>query len=219
MRQGLAFALAAFLLFLASVAAIRGLADAYSIHARRQLSRWSGEGKVPRLLEAAPLFAGVRRAIDLDGRNPTLISVHAYLYKQVGYSMRPVPDISRSYNEQALEAYRIAAPLRPAQAGTWANIALLKARLNQLDTEFSRAMDLSLELGPWQWDVQYNVAEAGFIFWSRLPERQKDLLENLARATKAQPRAILLLADTYGKARLVCDLKPRVREALAICNR
>jgi hypothetical protein len=124
--------------------------------------------------------------------------------------------VAKDYARQGLEYHREAARLRPSASHSWANIALLKARLPEPDAEYESALGNAALLGPWEPDVQLAVLEAGLAHWSRLaPPAQAAVRETVARALAWQDAQVFALARRMGRLEVLCAMPGIARSPLA----
>jgi hypothetical protein len=128
----------------------------------------------------------------------------------------PGDRLAKEYARQGLVYHREAARLRPSASQSWANIALLKARLPEPDAEFEAALRNAALLGPWEPDVQIAIAEAGFLHWASLAPPTRDAVrDTAARALSAQDESLFALARRIGRLGVLCAVPGVGRSRLA----
>lgn len=124
--------------------------------------------------------------------------------------------MAKDYARQGLEYHREAVRLRPGAPYSWANIALMKARLPEPDAEFEAALRNAALLGPWEPEVQIAVAEAGLSLWDRLsPPARGAVRDTLARAVRWQDAKLFALARSAGRLDVLCAVPEVARSPLA----
>ena len=199
-RMLLAAALSLCLSALVVIALRWGAADAGMQYANHELVRW---GAVPPSLES---WLDVRHRLtdahQLEPHSATVLEALGLLHAQrvTGGSG------SQVFQEQALGYFRKAAALRPTSSYTWANIALTKHRLNEVDAELRGALSNAVMLGPWEPEVQMVVADAGFSLWDELPDASRsEVLEMAVRGMKRYSGSMLRIAETRGRLALLCQ--------------
>ena len=107
--------------------------------------------------------------------------------------------------KQALVYFRAAAQARPLWPMGWFDLALAKARQQQLDDEFEAAILKALLIGPWEEQVQEGVAYLGFILYAYVSfDVQFAMQENMQRMVKHQPWVLLKLAKEAGQLDMAC---------------
>lgn len=140
----------------------------------------------------------------------------ARLYEYRTLPLKAGDAVTQGYLRQALEYQREAVRRRPGSPYTWANIALLKARLPETDREFETALRNAALLGPWEPEVQIAIADAGFRNWSLLaPETRAALRANVARTLRWQDAKLFDLARRTGRLDVLCAAPGVQRSKLA----
>ena len=201
---------------LAAAALPRGLADLRAFEARMLFQTWEAARRPPSTGEWTLARSRLQEARDLDPGQPNYLEDIARLDElrvpPAKAGEAPAQEILR----QALGLQRQAARLRPGSPYTWANIALLKARLAEPDREFDAALRNAALLGPWEPEVQIALADAGFRHWNTLtPETQSALRANTARALHWQSAKMFELARRTGRLDVLCATPGVARYALA----
>jgi len=176
---------------LCALAVPRGLADLRAFEARMLSKSWDTNRRAPTAGETTHAQSLLQEARDLDPGQPNYLE-----------------DISRFLQpRQALDFQRQAVRLRPGSPYTWGNIALLKARLPEPDSEFETALRNAALLGPWEPEVQLMIAEASFRHWSALaPGTQDAMRGNAARALRWQDAKLFTLARRTGRLDVLCSV-------------
>lgn len=84
---------------------------------------------------------------------------------------------------------------RPTSAYAWANIAVSKLRLRQVDAALKAALRHADELGPWEADIQQRVLGVSLAIWDRLDAQERAATRRtLERALhRDEPRTMALL--------------------------
>jgi hypothetical protein len=193
-------------------AAIRGLADAH--YTRARLSLPAGAGKTVPLEAVMAAQSALQDATRLEPSNPMFLEQSARLRELRAVRLDPNDPAMREMLNQSLAEMRSAARMRPGSPFVWAGIALLKARLAEIDAEFSGALERAGRLGPWEPQVQIALADIGFALWSRLaPDSKATVLAALERGLLREAPAIRRLTIAHGTLPLICAgpaLPPRV---------
>lgn len=111
--------------------------------------------------------------------------------------------------EEALAYFRQLTQLQPFWPENWFNLAVVKARQQQLDAEFNQAFIRALELGPWEKRLQKRAAELSFLLYDYVDGRvQGAMLVNWQRMAGFQPGELLKLAKQQQALNRVCPLFP-----------
>lgn len=108
----------------------------------------------------------------------------------------------------ALAAYRAAVAARPDAPALHAHLAHAKLYLLELDAEFAQALAAADRLGPWQGEVNLELATIGFIAWPALDPAQQALVLAHARRALGRGGAVSVqlrqLAEDAGLLAAVC---------------
>ena len=194
------------LVALCALALPRGLADLRAVEARMLFKSWETKRRQPAAEEWTLVRSLLQEARDLDPGQPNYPEDIARLYQ-----FRAQEDL-----RQALALQKQAARLRPGSPYTWSNIALLKARLRETDSEFESALRNAALLGPWEPEVQLALAEAGFRHWNTLgPETRAAMRGNATRALRWQDAKLFTLARQTGRLDVLCALPGVQRSPLS----
>lgn len=186
-------------------AALRGLADAHYTSARLTLAAGTMPGGAVRPDSLTAAVAGVRQALVLEPSNPLYVEQAARLQELQSLARRPRDREVREGLQLSLAEYRDAAIMRPGSPYVWASIAMIKARLDDMDFEFYGALERAGRLGPWEPQVQIALADVGLATWILLAKPGKDLvLANLERGLKRQERELTRIAVIHRTRPLVC---------------
>lgn len=158
-------------------AAQRGLADVVGLEARYQVDRWRAGKFVPDALKLDAIQNDLGKARDLDPANPNL---HEDLGRfQAGRVERDNaydPEV-RAMRQQALMRFRQALELRPTSGHAYANVALMKYRLGEIDQEFSQSLQQAMRRSPWEPQVQLLGIELGLATWQALADSSREMLK------------------------------------------
>jgi len=186
-------------------AAVRGLADAHYTSARLTLATGTMPGGALRQDSLAGAVAAVRQALILEGSNPLYVEQAARLQELQSLARQPRDREVREGLKLSLAQYREAAIMRPGSPYVWASIAMLKARLDDMDFEFYGALERAARLGPWEPQVQIALADVGLAAWPWLARPGKDIvLAALERGLKRQDRELSRIAVIHRTRPLVC---------------
>ena len=221
-RTGLLFA-AALLIAGLYAAAVRGVADAHYTSARLTLAEAAPANRAPppRPEALASAQASLRAALAFEPSNPLFVEQSARLQELRALALRRSDPAMRDGLRQSLAQYRVAAAMRPGSPYVWANIAMLKARLNDTDFEFYGALERADRLGPWEPQVQIAMIDVGLAAWTWLARPGRDLvLGALERGLLRQAPEVRRIAAIHGTLPQVCaDAGGRLPRIAALCVR
>lgn len=102
---------------------------------------------------------------------------------------------------------------RPTVPWVWANLALAKLQLREIDVELFQILRWADELGPWEPYVQNVVIEASLISWPRLePTQREAVVRTMSRGAQRDPGNIAQIAKNFNRLDLLCAIN--LEEAL-----
>ena len=114
------------------------------------------------------------------------------------------------FQENILKAYlahKQAIRLRPQWPYSWANLALMKSHLQQLDVEYLYAVNQAVRFGPWEISSNEALVQAGFNGWNKLTVNSRKITINaLERIYQQEPKAARRLLEHFSKQTTVCPL-------------
>ena len=171
------------LLLLAMLHAGRtGMASLFAMQAGGALDSWTLSKVKPRSDEIRKSLYALETAIWLDSGNPSFLENLARLRMVEAETDQAHKEI---HLRAALSAIRQAIALRPVSPYSWGILLVAKSRLNEIDPEFYRALANATFLGPWEPEVQLEVARAGIEHWGRMDFQQReDVRKDISRAMK-----------------------------------
>lgn len=124
-----------------------------------------------------------------------------------------------SSTQLAANSYREAIKSRPNWPYSWANLALMKAAINQFDSEYQHAINQAVILGPWENAVNISVAEAGMLGWATLPPAtQTAVIANIERGIKRNNNVLKKRLSAINKLGLVCLYLQGSKERKRLCG-
>jgi hypothetical protein len=167
----------------------RGLAEVIAQEPRYQIANWRSGEKIPNDGQLNVIQAELHKALDLDPANPTLLEDLGGLYASRLQKVRPSDSRALPIRGQTLDFIRQAVRQRPTSGQAWINLALMKLRLGEIDSEFSLSLQQALHRTPWQPQVQLLGIELGLASWQALTE---PLQQEIASAVRAQAGWLLV---------------------------
>ena len=208
-RFAIALAGITLLAFAAHDSALRGLEDWRSTRGRHDIRMWTQGRAVQSEEQWQRAVDALREALRLAPQDPALWESLGFAY-DIG-ARNFVPNGGRGgwsvYNEFALIHFRQAAALRPTSPYSWAGVAVMKYRLDQLDAEFRQAFSSAMRLGPWEPGLQLITSDMGLALWDRLdPPLRHEVRENWRRTAARQADQLVKLALTHGRLGVLCEV-------------
>lgn len=208
-RFSIAAAGIALLAYAAHDAALRGLEDWRSTRGRHDIRMWTQGRAVQSAEQWQRAVDALREALRLAPQDPALWESLGFAYDIGARSF--VPNGGRGgwsvYSEFALIHFRQAAALRPTSPYSWAGVAVMKYRLNQIDEEFRQAFSSAMRLGPWEPGLQLITSDLGLALWNSLdPLLRDEVRESWRRTAVRQADQLARLALTHGRTGVLCEV-------------
>ena len=150
-------------------------------------------------------YTSLSTAIELVPNHPDYLETMASLYHwQVLLQERQPHQITESLN-LSKDFYQQAIKLRPAWPFSWANFALIKQQLNELDEEYNHAIERAVTLGAWESKLQNIVTQATLPSWQQLNKDTQNLVvENSFRALHSNAREFIAIAKQHNMLTILC---------------
>ena len=123
-------------------------------------------------------------------------------------SSAPAGDLeAQTARKKELSYFRSSVRARPVYSYAWANLALVKYRLGEIDGEFAAALRKASELGPWSTSVQLVVTKVGLVSWPLLDMATREaVLAAVRRGLRQQRVKLLETVKTMGRYDMLCLL-------------
>lgn len=117
-----------------------------------------------------------------------------------------VPREAVALTRDARTRFRQALVQRPTSPFLWANLALAKVYLDEIDAEFFAALAHAIELGPWEPIVQQVTVFVGLAAWQALdPGMRQALVRTLERAAIGNAEKMVQIVKSYRRFDLLCE--------------
>jgi hypothetical protein len=130
------------------------------------------------------------------------------------------PQIGQAAARAAHFFLRRALPERPTSPFAWANLALAKLYLGEVDSELFDALAHSQELGPWEPEVQQALAFVGLAVWGELgADARAMIVQAMERIARKEPNRALEIGAAFNRLDLVCGKGTAASLAGPICSR
>jgi len=167
-------------LMLCSVLAVLGLqawhsADGYAIQhrAHMKIEAWYAGPGLPTDAQWKLQLQQMQRATGLMPADPSFHLTMGRLYEFRAFRMEQ-GSIGRTLNAlKAMRQFRMASVASPAWVYPWMDLALTKARIGQLDTEFMQAYLRAVQLGPWETNTMSVLVELGLHAYASMTAAQQ----------------------------------------------
>ena len=119
-----------------------------------------------------------------------------------------IPREAVALTRNARTRFRQALYQRPTSPFLWANLALAKLYLDEVDAEFFTALRHADELGPWEPAVQQVTVFVGLAAWQKLdPGMRQTLVRTLERGALRNAEKMVEIVKSYRRIDLICGIK------------
>jgi hypothetical protein len=116
-----------------------------------------------------------------------------------------VPREAVGLTREARTRFRQALYQRPTSPFLWANLALAKLYLDEIDAEFLAALRHAEALGPWEPIVQQMTVFAGLAAWQQLdPGLRQALVRTLERGALRNAEKMAQIVKSFRRFDLIC---------------
>jgi len=175
--------------------------------AQDEVDRWTSASRKPGMAEirrAAKYFSDSRAYAP---ENPWALEGLGALDLAKMRASR-IPREALAYARDARVRLRQALLQRPTSPFIWANLALAKLYLDEIDDELLTALRHADELGPWEPTVQQTVLFVGLAAWQDLdPGMQQSLVRGIERGASRNAMKMFQIVKSYGRFDLICAIK------------
>lgn len=206
-------ALAAFLvpvlLYLAYVAGCWGLADVYYRPIHNKLELWKQQ-KIKLSNNDWDNYQKIlAKALKLDPGNPDINHTYGTALEGRYMLLPPGDDTAQQARKEASTYYKNAIAMRPTWPYTWADFALVKYRLNEIDDEFLNALHVSMEMGPWEPGVQLVITFIGLRVWNKINQEEQlfildTIKKSMSHVNQDHVNKMLKMVDERNILAMVC---------------
>lgn len=202
------YAALSLVLALTTVQCVRlGMAGLFAQTALSEVERWTGAPRKP-----GP--ADIRYAAHYFSESLAYIPDNPWSLEGLGAMelarMRAsrIPREALAVTRSAHARFRQALQQRPTSPFLWANLALTKLYLDEIDDELRTALRHADELGPWEPAVQQTVLLVGLAAWPALdPGLRQTLARSVERGAVRNAQKMFDIAKSYNRFDLVCDIE------------
>jgi hypothetical protein len=118
-----------------------------------------------------------------------------------------VPQAALAVARDGHMRFRQALLQRPTSPYLWANVALAKLYLNEIDDEFLAALRYADELGPWEPASQQTILFVGLAAWQKLdPALRQSLVRIIERGALHDTQKTFEIVKSFRRFDLICAI-------------
>ena len=184
-----------------------GVAGLFVQLGQLEIDRWESMSRQPSMEEVKHAARFFSDALAWDPANAwALEGAGAMALAKMRASRIPREALAAA--KDAHQRFRQALLRRPSSPFLWANLALTKLYLNEIDEELLTALRHADELGPWEPAIQQTVLFVGLATWQELdPELRKSLAQLIERGASHNRKRLLDIVKSYRRFDLVCAIR------------
>jgi hypothetical protein len=183
-----------------------GVAGLYVQLGQFEIDRWATLSRSPNAAELKSAAQDFSVSLDYVSGNPWALEAAGALDLAKMRASR-VPREALAATKDAHKRFRLALLQRPTSAFLWANLALTKLYLNEIDAEMLSALRHADELGPWEQTVQQTTLFVGLAAWQELdPDMRKMLVRTIERGASRNPQKMFEIVKSYRRIELLCAI-------------
>jgi len=202
-----AVALMLILLAITFQSARLGMAGMISELGQREVDRWTASPRPRDMREVSRVARYFTDSLDYWPDNPWALERLGAL-DLARMRLSTIPHQAVAYTWAARLRYREALRQRPTSPYLWANLALSKLYLDQIDSEFFTALRNADELGPWEPATQQTVLFLGLAAWEKLDPALRQMVSGvLERGAVHNSAKIIEIVKSFGRLELICAMK------------
>jgi len=170
--------------------------------AQIEMDRWTISKRQQPMAEANRVVGYFSDSLGYAPGNPWALEGLGTLVR-----LSKAPAEALAFARDAYTRFRAALRQRPTSPFLWANLALSKLYLDELDEEFFAALKYADELGPWEPSSQQVVLFAALAAWAKLDAGQRQSVVNvLERGALRNAQKMFEIVKSYRRFDLVCGL-------------
>jgi hypothetical protein len=171
-----------------------------------EIDRWATLSRTPSAAEVKSAAQNFSASLDYAAGNPWALEAAGALDLAKMRASR-VPREALAATKEAHKRFRQSLLQRPTSAFLWANLALTKLYLNEIDRELLSALRHADELGPWEQTVQQTTLFVGLAAWQELdPDMRKMLVRTIERGASRNPQKMYEIVKSYRRLDLLCAI-------------
>jgi len=196
-----------------------GISNYYVEAAHQEIGRWATPGQRFRGDEWARVNQYLSESLRYSPNNAwSLEEMGAFQLRRMRAATDPV--LATALARSANADFHLALIERPTSPFTWANLALSKLYLDELDDELFAALRHADELGPWEPEIQQSVLFVGLAVWHKLGTAQRaELVRTLERAMRRNAQRVTEIVKTFNRFDLLCGLNNARQKIERPCGR
>ena len=184
-----------------------GAAGLFVQTAQFEVDRWTSASRTPGMAEISRVASYFSESLGYVPDNPWALEGYGAL-DLARMRISRIPRQALTATRDAHTRFRQALLQRPTSPFLWANLALTKLYLDEIDSELLTALRHADELGPWEPTVQQTILFVGLAVWQDLdPGLRQALARTVERGALRNARKMFEIAKSYSRLELVCAIE------------
>ncbi len=207
-------------LALTAVQCVRlGMAGLLVQTAQSEADRWTPASRAPSMAEISRTAKYFTESLEYAPGNPWALEGAGALDLAKMRASR-IPRQAHAAAKDARARFRQALVQRPTSPFLWANLALTKLYLDEIDDELLTALRHADELGPWEPGVQQATLFVGLAVWRDLDPALRQALERtIERGASRNAKKMFEIVKSYARFDLICAIEKYQPIAAADCRK
>ena len=208
------------ILALTAVQCIRlGMAGLLVQTAQFEVDRWAPASRTPGMAEISRTAKYLTESLGYTPDNPWALEGAGAL-ELAKMRASSIPHQAHATARDAHARFRQALLQRPTSPFLWANLALTKLYLDEIDDELLTALRHADELGPWEPSVQQTTLFVGLAVWRDLdPALRQALARTVERGASRNAKKMFEIVKSYTRFDLICAIEKYQPIAAADCRK
>lgn len=187
--------------------------------AQAEADRWTPTSRAPSMAEIRRTTKYFTESLEYTPDNPWALEGAGALELARMRASR-IPRQAHAAARDARARFRQALLQRPTSPFLWANLALTKLYLDEIDDELRTALRHADELGPWEPSAQQTTLFVGLAVWRDLDRAlQQALAQSVERGASRNARKMFEIVKSYARFDLVCAIEKYQPVAAADCRK
>ena len=187
--------------------------------AQSEIDRWTAAARAPGIAEIRLAAKYYLDSLEFAPENPWALEGLGSLDLAKMRASR-IPRDALAVTRDAHARFRQALVQRPTSAFLWANLALAKLYLDEIDDELLGALRQADELGPWEAAVQETTLFVGLAAWHDLdPALQQAIARTAERGASRNAQKMFEIVNSYRRLDLICAIEKYQAIAAAACRK
>lgn len=175
--------------------------------AQGEIDRWTAASRTPGVAEIRLAAKYYSDSLEFASDNPWALEGLAALDLARMRASR-IPREALAVTRDARARFRRALLQRPTSPFLWANLALTKLYLDEIDSELLAALRHADELGPWEPTVQQTRLFVGLAVWQNLdPDLRQALVRTIERGASRNAKKMFEIVKSYARFDLICAIQ------------